>query len=282
MIAAIDWVVQHRQANGLNIRVLNLAFGTDSGQDYRSDPLAYAVEVAWSKGIVVVVSAGNSGGAGLTDPAYDPFVIAVGAADTTGAGEGGSGATVPDWSSRGDGARNPDVVAPGVGIVSLRAPGSFIDEEYPGARVSWPPRGEQAPAAESTQEPGAEPSGDPPAEPTEDPPAEPTVEQEAPVIAPTQGSGAEPSTDPPAETRDEPAEPAADQPAEPPPAEPPLDPPVELPRSIRRWRSPRPSLLRSPPQSRSRRPGSSAAAARRRRPRSSRAWWRSCSRSGAG
>ena len=227
VIAAIDWVVQHRQANGLNIRVLNLAFGTDSGQDYRSDPLAYAVEVAWSKGIVVVVSAGNSGGAGLTDPAYDPFVIAVGAADTTGAGEGGSGATVPDWSSRGDGARNPDVVAPGVGIVSLRAPGSFIDEEYPGARVSWPPRGEQAPAAESTQEPGAEPSGDPPAQSTEDPPTEPTVEQEAPVIAPTQGSGAEPSTDPPAETRDEPAEPAADQPVEPPPAEPPLDPPVE-------------------------------------------------------
>jgi serine protease AprX len=91
VIAAIDWVVQHRQSDGLNIRVLNLAFGTDSGQAYRSDPLAYAVEVAWSKGIVVVVSAGNSGGGGLTDPAYDPFVVAVGAADTTRAGAGGAG-----------------------------------------------------------------------------------------------------------------------------------------------------------------------------------------------
>ena len=59
VIAAVDWVVQHRQTNGLNIRVLNLAFGTDSGQDYRSDPLAYAVEVAWRKDIVVVVSAGK-------------------------------------------------------------------------------------------------------------------------------------------------------------------------------------------------------------------------------
>ena len=269
--------------------MLNLAFGTDSGQDYRSDPLAYAVEVAWSKGIVVVVSAGNSGGAGLTDPAYDPFVIAVGAADTTGASEGGSGVTVPDWSSRGDGARNPDVVAPGVGIVSLRAPGSFIDEEYPGARVSWPPRGEQAPAAESTQEPGAEPSGDPPAEPTENPPAEPAVGQEAPVIAPTQGSGAESSMDPPAETRDEPAEPAADQPVEPPPAEPPLDPPVEARSTVGGGAPVDPSVEEPPAESSAEpapepepAPGSSAAAARRRRPRSSRAWWRSCSRSGAG
>ncbi len=162
VIAAVDWVVQHRQTNGLNIRVLNLAFGTDSGQAYGIDPLAFAVEAAWRKGIVVVVSAGNSGGAGLTDPAYDPFVLAVGAADTTQAGEGGSGATVPDWSSRGDGTRNPDVVAPGVGIVSLRAPGSFIDEEYPGARVSWPPPGEQAtPAADPTAGAGVRALGRP-------------------------------------------------------------------------------------------------------------------------
>jgi serine protease AprX len=42
---------------------------------------------------------------------------------------------VPEWSSRGDGVRNPDVVAPAVGIVSLRAPGSLIDERFPAARV---------------------------------------------------------------------------------------------------------------------------------------------------
>ena len=30
VIAAIDWVVQHRNDNGMNIRVLNLSFGTDS------------------------------------------------------------------------------------------------------------------------------------------------------------------------------------------------------------------------------------------------------------
>ena len=46
VIAAIDWVVQHRKDDGLNIRVLNLSFGTDSVQDYRLDPLAYAAEAA--------------------------------------------------------------------------------------------------------------------------------------------------------------------------------------------------------------------------------------------
>ncbi|HET7309344.1 MAG TPA: S8 family serine peptidase, partial [Actinomycetota bacterium] len=29
VIAAIDWIVQHRNSDGLNIRVLNLSFGTD-------------------------------------------------------------------------------------------------------------------------------------------------------------------------------------------------------------------------------------------------------------
>ena len=61
VIAAIDWVVQHRNSDGLNIRVLNLSFGTDGTQDYRLDPLSYAAEVAWLHGIVVVVAAGNSG-----------------------------------------------------------------------------------------------------------------------------------------------------------------------------------------------------------------------------
>ena len=61
VIAAIDWVVAHRRDDGMNIRVLNLSFGADGVQDYRLDPLAYAVEVAWRKGIVVVVAAGNRG-----------------------------------------------------------------------------------------------------------------------------------------------------------------------------------------------------------------------------
>jgi EAL domain-containing protein (putative c-di-GMP-specific phosphodiesterase class I) len=50
VIAAIDWVVQHAHDPGLNIRVLNLSYGTNSRQSYLVDPLAYAAEQAWKKG----------------------------------------------------------------------------------------------------------------------------------------------------------------------------------------------------------------------------------------
>jgi serine protease AprX len=137
VIAAIDWVVQHRSSDGLNIRVLNLSFGTDGTQDPRVDPLAYAVEVAWRHGIVVVTSAGNSGERQrrLADPAVDPFVIAVGAAETRGIGSL-SDDIVPAWSSPGDETRTPDLVAPGVRVRSLRNPGSTIDLGAPSATGS--------------------------------------------------------------------------------------------------------------------------------------------------
>ncbi len=136
VLAAIDWVVQHRQSDGLDIRVLNLSFGTDSTQDYRVDPLAQAVEAAWRAGIVVVTSAGNSGAASgrLTMPAADPFVLAVGATDTKGTVSTDDD-VVPAFSSQGDGERNPDLVAPGAGIQSLRVPGSYLDEAHPAARL---------------------------------------------------------------------------------------------------------------------------------------------------
>lgn len=85
VIAAVDWVVEHRDDDARNpIRVLNLSYGTDGIQDHEVDPLTHAVENAWRAGIVVVVSAGNDGwdAAKLNNPAYDPYVIAVGSADT--------------------------------------------------------------------------------------------------------------------------------------------------------------------------------------------------------
>ena len=138
VIAAIDWVVQHRNDPGMNVRVLNLSFGTDGTQSYELDPLAYAAEVAWHKGIVVVVAAGNSqfGNNALNNPAYDPYVLAVGAADTKGTPYDVSDDTVPEWSARGTASRGPDLVAPGKSVASLRAPGSMIDEMHPEGRVN--------------------------------------------------------------------------------------------------------------------------------------------------
>jgi serine protease AprX len=138
VISAIDWVVQHRETDGLNIRVLNLSFGTDGTQSYQLDPLAYAAEVAWLHGIVVVVSAGNAGfgTSKLNDPAYDPYVIAVGADNTQGTDDPKDD-VIPSWESRGDSSRHPDLVAPGKSIVSLRDPGSYIDEANPTGRVGF-------------------------------------------------------------------------------------------------------------------------------------------------
>jgi serine protease AprX len=131
VIAAIDWVVQHRNDNGLNVRVLNLSFGTDSTQAYSIDPLAFAAEVAWRNGIVVVAAAGNAGFApsgSLSDPANDPYLIAVGAADTQGTTSIGDD-SVATFSQNGV-KRKPDLVAPGVHVVSLRDPGSYVDATY--------------------------------------------------------------------------------------------------------------------------------------------------------
>ena len=141
VIAAIDWVVAHKDDPGLNIKAIELAYGVDSTQDYRIDPLTYAVEQAWQKGVTVVVAAGNGGkdasgqGAGLLSPAKDPFVIAVGAQDPNGTIDATDDSVAAFSSSgRGDG-RPPDVVAPGMSIPSLRAPGSTLDEEHANARL---------------------------------------------------------------------------------------------------------------------------------------------------
>ena len=135
VLAAIDWVVQHRNDNGMNIRVINLSFGTDGTQSYVLDPLAFAVEQAWKAGIVVVVAAGNDGnGFALRNPASDPYVIAVGASES--AKTGTKISQVMDFSNCGTADRHVDVVVPGKSIVSLRAPGSFADVSYPQARVA--------------------------------------------------------------------------------------------------------------------------------------------------
>ena len=135
-IAAIDWVVQNRNRNGMNIRVLNMSFGTDGVQDYLLDPLAYAAEQAWHKGIVVVVAVGNEGfGTGkVNNPAYDPYLIAVGSDSANGTTTTADD-VVSSFSNDGDGTRNPDVIAPGDKVVSLRSQGSYLDKTYPAGRI---------------------------------------------------------------------------------------------------------------------------------------------------
>lgn len=140
VIAAIDWAVAHRNDPGLNIRVLNLSFGTDSVQTPRLDPLSHAVEAAWRAGIVVVVAVGNDGAAAtrVGNPAINPYVIAVGGADPRGTATR-TDDVVGDFSTRGDATRHADLLAAGKSVVSLRVPGSYIDSNYPAGRLPTDP-----------------------------------------------------------------------------------------------------------------------------------------------
>ena len=135
VLAAMDWVYRNRNANGLNIRVVNLALGVEDRGGYKHDVLAWAVERLWREGIVVVAAAGNNGAYAdrLDIPAADPFVIAAGATDTRDTVDPADD-RVADFSSRSR-YRSPDVVAPGAKVVSLRVPGSALDREYPDARI---------------------------------------------------------------------------------------------------------------------------------------------------
>jgi serine protease AprX len=128
VIAAIDWVVQHARDPGINIRVLNLSFGADSTQSYVLDPLAFAAEQAWKRGIVVVSSAGNEGKSQwqLASPAYDPYLLAVGGLDSHGT-LATNDDSVAEFAQNGTVLRPVDVVAPAVSTIGLRAPGSYVD-----------------------------------------------------------------------------------------------------------------------------------------------------------
>jgi serine protease AprX len=131
VIAGLQWVVANKNAYG--IRIVNMSLGAPTTQDFVHDPIAAAVEIAWLRGIVVVSAAGN-GGTGLVDsPGIDPHIITVGAVDdmtTPWVGDD----TFPIWSGWGvplGSDLKPDVVAPGRRIVSLRVPGSTLDQQLP-------------------------------------------------------------------------------------------------------------------------------------------------------
>ena len=139
VVAAIDWVVQHANDPGMNIRVINLSYGTNSTQAYTVDPLSYAVEQAWKAGIVVVAAGGNYGfqshmnsAPALADPAFDPYLLAVGSSDSNGTASL-TDDTVPSfspWPKRGA-TRGVDMVAAGAHLQGLRVPDSYIDVNHP-------------------------------------------------------------------------------------------------------------------------------------------------------
>ena len=133
IIAALGWIAVNGPA--YNIRVVNMSVGAGIHESYWTDPLTLATKALTDKGITVVAAAGNMGknAAGklqwgaITAPANAPWVLTVGASSTNGtltrnddtmASFSSSGPTYRDFEAK------PDLVAPGVGTVSLAVPGS--------------------------------------------------------------------------------------------------------------------------------------------------------------
>jgi serine protease AprX len=85
---------------------------------------------------VVVVAVGNEGfgTSKVNNPAYDPYLIAVGSDNANGTATTADD-VISSFSNDGDGSRNPDLVAPGEKVVGLRAAGSYLDTTYPAARI---------------------------------------------------------------------------------------------------------------------------------------------------
>ena len=146
VIDALEWVASHHET--YKIKVVNISLGHAVLESVFTDPLVQAVERLSRKGIAVVTAAGNKGISpatglpgfgGVGVPCNAPSAICVGSLDTKGditlAND-----RVADSSSRGpsrfDLLAKPDLVAPGVNIVSLAARGSRLFNAYPQLRVA--------------------------------------------------------------------------------------------------------------------------------------------------
>jgi subtilisin family serine protease len=135
IIAALDWVLANHSKYG--IRVVNVSVTANVTESYWTDPLTLAAKRLVDAGVVVVAAAGNRGRnasgqaqyGGIGAPANAPWVLTVGASSTNGTSTRADD-TMASFSSRGptylDWAAKPDLVAPGVGTVSMAAPGSTL------------------------------------------------------------------------------------------------------------------------------------------------------------
>jgi serine protease AprX len=121
----LKWVLDHRAQH--KIRIVNISVGGDSEASYLSDELSACAEDAVRAGLVVVVAAGNSPGAGVFPPASVPAVITVGGVndkntldtDDDEMYESSYGPTV-------DGLLKPEIVAPSIFLAAPILPNTEV------------------------------------------------------------------------------------------------------------------------------------------------------------
>ena len=135
VLAGLQAVADQR-AQDPSLDVAMLALSTDSPLPPWMDPLTRALDRLWFRGVTVVVASGNDGPGELSSPATDPLLLVVGAVDEADTAVRDDD-TVADFSSFGKafGKRRPDLVAPGVSLISTAAPQSMAYLDNPGSHV---------------------------------------------------------------------------------------------------------------------------------------------------
>lgn len=146
----VQWCIDYNKDKTYEekIHIISMSLGAGAQLYYdekqrpceNCDPMVAIVDVAWESGIVVCVAAGNEGddSGTIASPGISQKVITVGAMDDKNTIEPRTDDVIAGFSSRGKtiyGADKPDIVAPGVNIVSLRAPNSFLDKFQKSSRV---------------------------------------------------------------------------------------------------------------------------------------------------
>lgn len=131
IVAGMDWILKNK--NKYNIRIVSLSIGSDPDLSESKDPLVKAVNRLWDEGIVVVAAAGNSGPKAETinSPGISKKIITVGSLDDKGTINTRDD-IIPSFSSRGptkEGNLKPDIVAPGVDILSLNSDKEFLPKQ---------------------------------------------------------------------------------------------------------------------------------------------------------
>ncbi len=143
VMKGVEWCILNNQdPSKPKIDIISMSLGTTaqrlSNED--ADPMVQVVEKAWDSGIVVCVAAGNEGSepSTIASPGISDKVITVGALDDKDTLGERADDTIAEFSSRGPTIYNvpkPDIVAPGVNIISLRSPNSYIDKFQKASRV---------------------------------------------------------------------------------------------------------------------------------------------------
>lgn len=118
ILTGMQWILDNKEK--YNIRIVSLSIGETPTLPPFLDPLVKGVEKLWKHCLVVTVAAGNSGPAinSITSPGTSRNVITVGAVDDKRTVDINDDA-IANFSGRGSAfLYKPDVVAPGVKIVS--------------------------------------------------------------------------------------------------------------------------------------------------------------------